>query len=137
MLAVDAATLTGAAMRAIGHYGIVAMHEKAPDAMELLKKSGQEVYERIAEFPMWKEYDEQLKSDIADISNIGSGNGGAITAARFLVRFAQFPFIHLDIAGPAFTDTRQHYIPKGGTGTGVRLLVQFISHIAQNPSLIK
>ncbi|MFO7722888.1 MAG: peptidase M17 [Bacteroidales bacterium] len=137
LLVIDAATLTGAAMRAIGHYGVVAMEEKAREAMSLLKTSGSEVYERIAEFPMWKEYDEQLRSDIADVSNLGSGNGGAITAARFLARFTDFPFIHLDIAGPAFIEKKEHYAPKGGTGTGVRLLIRFISNFIQHPSLHK
>jgi leucyl aminopeptidase len=137
LLAIDAATLTGAAMRAIGHYGIVAMQEKAEEPMTLLKTSGNEVFERIAEFPMWKEYDEQLRSDIADVANLGSGNGGAITAARFLARFTDYPFIHLDIAGPAFIDKKEHYIPKGGTGTGVRLLVRFLSDFIKQPTLIK
>jgi len=126
MLAVDAATLTGAAARAIGPYGIVAMHKEADKYMNTLKEAGERVYERIAEFPMWKEYDELLKSDIADLSNIGGINGGAITAAKFLAHFTSYPFIHLDIAGPALADKREHYIPKGGSGTGVRLLIRFL-----------
>lgn len=132
MLIVDAATLTGAALRAIGHHGIVAMHQNAGEKMELLKKAGEQEYERIAEFPMWREYDEQLKSDIADITNLGGVNGGAITAAKFLAHFTTSPFIHLDIAGPAFIEKRENYIPKGGTGTGVRLLIRFISYLAEN-----
>jgi leucyl aminopeptidase len=131
MLAVDAATLTGAAARAIGPYGIVAMHKDAPEYMNTLKEAGEKEYERIAEFPMWKEYDELLKSDIADLSNIGGINGGAITAAKFLAHFTSFPFIHLDIAGPALAEKREHYIPKGGSGTGVRLLIRFLLMITE------
>jgi leucyl aminopeptidase len=129
LLVIDAATLTGAAMRAIGHYGIVAMERGAPSEMNLLRQAGEAVYERIAEFPMWREYEEQLKSDIADLANIGSGNGGAITAAKFLAHFTTAPFIHLDIAGPAFIDKKEHYQPKGGTGIGVRLLTSFIASL--------
>lgn len=130
-LIIDAATLTGSAMRAIGHYGIVAMHQKAGNELDLLKETGERVYERIAEFPMWKEYDEQLKSDIADLSNLGGVNGGAITAAKFLAHFTEAPFIHLDIAGPAFIEKREHYIHKGGTGTGVRLLIHFVKALTE------
>lgn len=128
-LVIDAATLTGAAMRAIGHYGIVAMQNRAPEYMEQLKHAGEKTYERIAEFPMWKEYEELLKSDIADLSNIGGLNGGAITAAKFLAHFTDYPYIHLDIAGPALIDKREHYLHKGATGMGVRLLVDFIENI--------
>lgn len=130
-LIIDAATLTGAALRAIGHYGIVAMHCKAEKEFRILKNTGEEIYERIAEFPMWKEYDEQLKSDIADLSNLGGVNGGAITAAKFLAHFTDAPFIHLDIAGPAFIEKREHYIHKGGTGTGVRLLIRFVKALTE------
>ncbi len=125
-LIIDAATLTGSAMRAIGHYGIVAMQHNAPLEMQQLMEAGTRVRERIVEFPMWKDYDEQLKSDIADIANVGGPNGGAIIAARFLARFTETPFIHLDIAGPAFIEKREHYIPKGATGIGLRLLVSFL-----------
>ncbi len=129
VLVIDAATLTGAAMRAIGHYGIVAMQNRAERYMLQLKLAGERTYERIAEFPMWKEYEELIKSDIADLSNSGGINGGAITAAKFLAHFTDYPFIHLDIAGPALIDKREHYLPKGATGMGVRLIVDFIENI--------
>lgn len=133
-LVITSATLTGAAMRAIGHYGIVAMEENATKEMQVLKEAGEEVYERIAEFPMWKEYEDQLKSDIADLANLGTPNGSAITAAKFLARFTTAPFIHLDIAGPAFTEKKEHYIPKGATGMGVRLLLRFLEKLQRTLS---
>ncbi|HRZ41250.1 MAG TPA: leucyl aminopeptidase family protein [Bacteroidales bacterium] len=126
MLLITAATLTGSAMRAIGAHGTVAMHHQAARQMELLKKTGEDLYERIVEFPMWKEYADELRSDIADLANLGGPNGGAIIAGKFLQHFVQYPFIHLDIAGTAFLEKRAHYIPAGGTGTGVRLLLHFL-----------
>ncbi|MFC2106864.1 M17 family metallopeptidase [Bacteroidota bacterium] len=124
-LIIDSATLTGAAARAIGKYGIVAMEKDAEMEMKDLKESGEEVYERIAEFPFWEEYDELIKSDIADIKNIGGVEAGMITAGKFLARFTDYPFIHLDIAGTSLLDKKDYYRPAGGTGTGVRLLYDF------------
>jgi leucyl aminopeptidase len=125
-LVVDVATLTGSAAMAIGPYGIVAMGNAGRETFDLLKQSGERVYERVVEFPFWNEYDELIKSDIADIKNIGSREGGAITAGKFLANFVDYPWIHLDIAGPAFLSTADHYRGKGGTGTGVRLLLDFL-----------
>ncbi len=124
-LVIDAATLTGSAARAIGRYGIVAMHSDAERPMEKLKEAGENVYERIAEFPFWDEYAELIKSSIADIKNLGGPDAGMITAGKFLEKFTDYPFIHLDIAGPAFFDKKEHYHPQGGTGIGVRLLIDF------------
>jgi leucyl aminopeptidase len=121
-----AATLTGAASRAIGRYGIVSMQQHAEKEMEALKQSGEKVYERIAEFPFWEEYGELIKSDVADIKNIGGIDAGMITAGKFLAHFTDYPFIHLDIAGPAFIDKKDSYRTAGGTGFGVRLLVAFL-----------
>jgi leucyl aminopeptidase len=132
MLVIDAATLTGAAARAIGPYGLVAMQQNAGEWMSLLKEAGENAYERIAEFPMWNEYEELLKSDVADLSNVGGINAGAITAGKFLAHFTNYPFIHLDIAGPALADKKEHYKPKGGTGMGVRLLLQFLHLVAKS-----
>lgn len=129
-LVFTAATLTGAASRAIGKYGIVAMQNKAHKEMESLKKAGENVYERIAEFPFWEEYGELIKSDVADIKNIGGIDAGMITAGKFLAHFTDYPFIHLDIAGPAFIDKKDSYRTAGGTGMGVRLLVEYLEHKA-------
>jgi len=127
-LVVDLATLTGAAAVAIGRYGIVAMGTAGDEAWKKLEKSGNEAYERIVKFPFWEEYDELLKSPIADLKNIGGREGGAITAGKFLANFTDYPYIHLDIAGPAFIDAEDGYLPKGGTGVGVRLLFNFLSN---------
>jgi leucyl aminopeptidase len=126
VLVIDAATLTGSAAMAIGQYGIVAMGTAEKTTFDSLKKSGEKVYERIVEFPFWDEYDELIKSDIADIKNIGGREGGAITAGKFLANFVDYPWIHLDIAGPAFLQNAEHYRGKGGTGTGFRLLLDFV-----------
>ena len=125
-LVIDVATLTGAAARAIGKYGIVGMFTKADREFNQLKKSGETVCERIVEFPFWEEYEEMIKSDIADIKNIGGTEGGAITAGKFLEHFTDYPYIHLDVAGPAFIEKPYKYYPSGGTGIAVRLLFSFI-----------
>lgn len=127
-LVIDAATLTGAAMRAIGKYGIVSMTNSPGAENESLKASGNAVYERLAEMPFWDEYYDLMKSDIADLKNIGGGViAGAITAGKFLEHFTDYPYIHLDIAGPAFLEGNDSYRGKGGTGVGVRLLFDFFA----------
>jgi leucyl aminopeptidase len=130
-LVIDLATLTGSAIRAIGKYGIVAMQTKAAKEIEQLKKSGWETYERLVEFPSWDEYGEGIKSELADMKNIGPPEAGAITAGKFLEKFTAYPYIHLDIAGPAFLTHRDSYRGQGGTGVGVRLLFDFIKNIAK------
>jgi leucyl aminopeptidase len=125
-LVIDLATLTGAAIRAVGRYGTVAMQSKAENELELLKESGLETYERLIEFPGWEEYEDGLKSELADIKNIGPAEAGTITAGKFLEKFTAYPYIHLDIAGPAFLEKRDSYRGQGGTGVGVRLLFDFI-----------
>ncbi len=126
---VDLATLTGAAAVAIGKYGVVVMgNEKSEKQMLQLKNSGNNVYERVVEFPFWEEYGELVKSDIADLKNLGGREGGAITAGKFLEHFTNYPWIHIDIAGPAFVTAADNYRGKGGTGVGVRLLFDFIKN---------
>ncbi|PXX97868.1 peptidase M17 [Marinifilum breve] len=126
---VDLATLTGAAAVAIGKYGVVAMgNEESADKMVQLKNSGNNTYERVVEFPFWEEYGELIKSDIADLKNIGGRDGGAITAGKFLEHFTDYPWVHIDIAGPAFLGATDNYRGKGGTGVGVRLLYDFIKN---------
>jgi len=127
-LVITAATLTGAASRAIGRYGVVAMEKEATEEMTKLKASGDQVYERVAEFPFWDEYGELIKSDVADIKNIGGIDAGMITAGKFLAHFTDYPFIHLDIAGPAWIEKKDSYRTAGGTGFGVRLLVEFLEN---------
>jgi leucyl aminopeptidase len=125
-LVINVATLTGAAHAAIGKYGIVSMGNAGKAEMEKLRESGDRVAERIAEFPFWSDYDELLKSDVADLKNIGGKYAGAITAGKFLEHFTKSPFIHLDIAGPAFNKTKDSYRGKGGSGIAVRLLYDFL-----------
>jgi len=130
-LVIDLATLTGAAHAAIGHYGIVGMGNASEEVMDTLKTSGENSYERIVEFPFWDEYSEMLKSNIADLKNIGGKVGGAITAGKFLENFTDYPYIHLDIAGPAFNKTEDNYRNKGGSGVGVRLLFDFFYQLTR------
>ncbi len=127
-MVIDLATLTGSAQRAIGKNGSVAMGSKSENEMSLLKQSGDNVHERIVEFPLWEEYEEELKSTIADIKHLGGSTAGAITAGKFLEHFTDYPYIHLDIAGTAFLEKKDSYRGIGGTGVGVRLLFDFIKN---------
>ena len=127
-LIIDAATLTGAAVRAISTYGIAAMQTGAENPFSMLSIVGRQVYERLVEFPMWSEYDELIKSDIADLRNSGkTAQAGTITAGKFLAHFAgETPYIHLDIAGVAYFSKPQHYYRVGASGYGIRLLYAFL-----------
>lgn len=125
-LVIDLATLTGSAVIAIGSIGMPLYAKDAEAAAEALLRIGQQVYERSVRFPLWDDYAEQLKSDIADMKNIGGREAGSITAAKFLEHFTAYPWIHLDIAGPAFLESGKYYRPKNGTGWGVRLLTEFL-----------
>lgn len=125
-LLIDAATLTGAAHRAVGDYAIVFMGTASEDVKAELQKSGNEVYERLIELPLWDEYGDMLKSDIADIKNVGGALAGAITAGKFLERFTDYPWIHLDIAGVAFFQNSMGYKGKNGSAFGMRLLYRFL-----------
>lgn len=127
-LVIDLATLTGAAARAIGRYAIVGMGNAGEEKMKALQAAGERTHERVVEFPFWDEYKDLLKSPIADLKNIGGAEAGAITAGKFLEHFTDYPYIHLDIAGPAFLKSRAGYQVEGGTGIGVRLLFDFLSN---------
>ena len=101
----------------------------APDkVIDTLVNTGYHVNERIAMFPFWKDYFEFLKSDIADLKNIGGKFAGAITAGKFLEYFTDYPYIHLDIAGVAYNKKCDSYRGKGGSGAGVRLLFHFLKN---------
>jgi leucyl aminopeptidase len=125
-LVIDIATLTGSAAMAIGKYGVPAFTNMDDLEMQLVE-SGMNTYERLVSFPMWEEYGELIKSDIADLKNIGGKEAGAITAAKFLEKFTSYDWIHLDIAGSAFSTNDYNYQTKGGTGSAVRLLFEFIT----------
>ena len=126
---IDLATLTGACVVALGHVttGMMGTDESMKAR---LKKAGDEVYERVCELPIYEEYEDLIKSDVADIKNVGGRWAGAITAALFLKRFTDYPWIHLDIAGTARSEVASDYIPKGGTGVAVRLLTQMLTEEA-------
>jgi leucyl aminopeptidase len=124
-LVIDLATLTGAAVAITGPFGI-AMAGNQQEKMDELKTSGETTYERLVQLPFWKEFEELLKSDVADLKNVGGPIGGASTAAKFLEHFTEYDWIHLDIAGPAFLKDAKGSNPSGGTGVGVRLLYEFI-----------
>lgn len=123
-LVIDLATLTGAAAAITGQYGIAMMGTDKKYKKSLVQ-SGEEVYERCAEMPFWKEFDDLLKSDIADLRNIGGPVGGSSTAGKFLEHFTSYNWLHLDIAGPAFLKDVKDYHHKGASAVGVRLLYNF------------
>lgn len=125
-LVIDFATLTGAAAAAIGPFATVFMGTAKDEIKLQLKQIGHNVHERLAEFPFWDDYADLLKSDIADIKNIGGPIAGAITAGKFLEKFTDYPWLHFDIAAPAYLDKPEGYRPKNGTGTGVRLIFEFV-----------
>jgi leucyl aminopeptidase len=125
-LVMDFATLTGAASVAIGDVGIVCMGTAPERLKEKMKDSGFRQYERLVEYPLWEEYGKMIQSDIADLKNIGGPTGGAITAGKFLEHFTDYPWMHFDIAGVAHHISGKDYRPVGGTGYGVRMIVDFL-----------
>ncbi|MFM2048890.1 MAG: hypothetical protein RI955_1438 [Bacteroidota bacterium] len=125
-LVIDFATLTGAAARMIGMCGHAIMGTADESVMKEFKIAGEQVYERGVELPMWEEYGDKMKSSIADLKNVGGADGGAMTAGKFLENFTNYPYVHNDIAGPAFAHTELSYWGKGGTGYGMRLLYKFL-----------
>ncbi|MEI6455902.1 MAG: leucyl aminopeptidase family protein [bacterium] len=129
-LVIDLATLTGSAVRAVGKSAAVVMHSKAQKEVAMLIAASHRVHERLIEFPLWDDYGDLIKSEIADIKNLGPPEAGSITAGKFLQKFTDYPYIHIDIAGPAFLDKRDSYRGQGGTGFGVRLLFEFIKMIS-------
>jgi leucyl aminopeptidase len=128
-LVINAATLTGAAVAAIGTKAACVMGNAKQKSFNSLIDSGTHVHERLVQLPFWDDYFDEMKSSIADLKNIGGRYAGMITAGKFLEHFVKAPFIHLDIAGPSFLETADNYKGKGGTGFGVRLLLQFLQNI--------
>lgn len=123
---IDLATLTGACMVGLGTYtaGLMGNNQKLLDR---LKKAADSAGEKMWQLPMDDELRGDIKSDVADIKNVGSRWGGAITAAMFLEHFVgDIPWAHIDIAGPAYTEKESNWNPKGGTGFGVRTIVSYI-----------
>jgi leucyl aminopeptidase len=120
---VDIATLTGAMRVALGDHCTGAFANN----QELVQKviaAGEDAGERVWQMPMFEEYKDQNKSDVADLKNSGGRNAGAITAAQFLAEFAgDTPWVHLDIAGTNMSEKERGYVVKGATGIPVRMLV--------------
>ncbi len=127
---VDLATLTGACVVALGHWTAGAFSPDEALAAEILAAAAT-AGEDVWRMPLTDWVKDTLDSDVADMRNAGERWGGAIAAAHFLSRFTGgVPWLHLDIAGPAFSHKERGYIPKGGTGFGVRTLVDWIRHRA-------
>ncbi|HKB08019.1 MAG TPA: leucyl aminopeptidase [Candidatus Polarisedimenticolia bacterium] len=130
-VAIDLATLTGACVVALGPMaaGVLSnSRELVDDILAAADKAGEAMWQ----LPLYSEYTEHIKSDIADIKNTGIRWGGAITAALFLSHFVRdgLKWAHLDIAGPAFGDKEYAYMKKGGSGVGVRTLIRYLLGLA-------
>ncbi len=123
---VDLATLTGACMIALGHHSAAVMGNN-PELIARIKEAGNNVYERATELPLWEEYEEQIKSDVADVKNTGGRPAGSITAGLFLQHFiGNYHWAHIDIAGVGINPRPHGYTPKGGTGFGARMMVELV-----------
>ncbi|WP_299644194.1 leucyl aminopeptidase [uncultured Chloroflexus sp.] len=124
---VDLATLTGAIMVALGPHAVGLMGNNQELANRLIA-AGETTAERVWQLPLWDEYRDAMKSEIADLKNTGGRYGGAITAAAFLAAFVgDYPWAHLDIAGTAWVEKpARAYQSRGATGIGVRLLVEWL-----------
>ena len=128
---IDLATLTGAVIMALGHQAAAAVGTD-PKLIQKLIASGDVTGERLWELPLYEEFVKATKSDIADLKNIASPGVGAgtITGAAFLKPFTDdLPWVHLDIAGTAWTSNERPYIPKGGSAYGVRLLIDYLKNL--------
>jgi len=124
---IDLATLTGACIVALGYWA-TGIFTKDDKLAEELVVAGNETSERVWRLPLWDDYKDNLKSDIADVRSIGRGyDSGAIEGAMFLSNFVdKVSWAHLDIAGTAWSNDGKHYFTKGGTGVGVRLLIRWL-----------
>ncbi len=126
----DIATLTGAVVIALGGHcsGIMGNDQKLVD---LVVESGERTGERLWQLPAWSEYNDLLKSDVADMKNSAGREAGTIAGAMFLSKFANgYKWCHIDIAGTAWNDRDKPYAPRGSAGVGVRLLVDFVERMA-------
>jgi leucyl aminopeptidase len=120
---IDAATLTGAIVVALGHVN-TGVFSNNDELLGRVLGAAKAAGEKMWHMPLDEEYKDQLKSPFADLPNIGNRSGGAVTAAYFLKEFAEpSPWVHLDIAGTAWLDADKPHMAKGPTGIGVRTLV--------------
>ncbi len=123
---IDLATLTGACIIALGNQAAAILGNNDPLIQRIIK-AGERSGERFWQLPLWDEYSEQIKSNFADVKNTGGRAAGTITAAAFLQKFAaDYKWAHLDIAGMAWAEQGKAGQPKGGTGFGVRALIEYL-----------
>lgn len=132
-LVIDLATLTGAQVIALGSEVAAVMTNDRPGAderLDTIEAAGRRSGDLVHRMPMLEHYGKQIESDVADIKNVGGREAGTITAGKFLEHFVDYPWIHIDLAGPSYITSDKPYRPKGGTGFGVRLLVEFLREFA-------
>jgi len=127
---IDLATLTGACIVALGT-SVSGIMGTDKELVERLVAAGEKTGERLWQLPLYEEYAELIKSDYADMKNVtsnvpGGSSAGTISAAMLLKNFTDYPWAHIDITGPAWSDSEKGYLSKGATGVGIRLLVQFL-----------
>jgi leucyl aminopeptidase len=131
---IDLATLTGACVVALGTFSSGVMGNDVR-LVKALQQAGEASGERLWELPLWDEYGELMKSDVADLKNAGGATAGTISAGWFLKQFAgKAKWAHLDIAGTAWEEKGRPYLPKGATGIGVRLLIEFLRKSGHRPA---
>jgi leucyl aminopeptidase len=125
---IDLATLTGACVVALGEIAAGLLTNYDSLAEDLLN-AGRQTHERLWRLPFWNDYKDMIKSEIADVSNLGPRWGGAITAGKFLEHFVSenIPWAHIDIAGPAIKHKSTNYTEKYDTGFGVRLIIDYLT----------
>jgi leucyl aminopeptidase len=123
---IDLATLTGACVIALGDY-VIGLLGNDETLLKRIEAASSKTGEKVWRLPFWEEYFDYLKSDVADFRNVGTRAAGAIIGGIFLSKFVEkIPWVHLDIAGPASIEKERPYAPRGGTGVGVRLLLQLL-----------
>lgn len=135
-LVIDLATLTGAAIRAVGKEAAVVMGNADKKIRKKLEKVAYKTDEKIIYFPLWDDYKSYLDSEIADIKNIGGAEAGAITAGKFLEHFTDYSWLHIDLS-PAFVTSRYNYRGIHATAFGVRLLCKFVKNLSKQQKQIK
>ena len=123
---IDLATLTGACVIALGDH-VIGLFGNDESLLKRIEEASSRTGEKAWRLPLWDDYFDYLKSDAADFRNVGTRAAGAIIGAIFLSKFVEkVPWVHLDIAGPASIEKERPYIPRGGTGAGVRLVIQVL-----------
>ncbi len=127
---IDFATLTGACAVALGEIA-AGLFSSFDELAEKLLNAGFKTHERLWRMPFWNDYKSMIKSEIADVANLGPRWGGAITAAKFLEHFVDenIPWAHIDIAGPAIKHKENNYTEKYDTAFGIRMMIEYLRNI--------